>query len=80
MASTIVYILDPEPINECIDSIMMFVFVSVYSIARGGIRWEYPWCIIEVKSKHFLTVFKKTKSDGKRESLRNTSFRPNRFY
>ncbi|KAF0766124.1 Uncharacterized protein FWK35_00014013 [Aphis craccivora] len=27
----------------------------------GGFRCksEYPWCIIEVKSKHFPTVFKK---------------------
>ncbi|KAF0745807.1 Uncharacterized protein FWK35_00038224 [Aphis craccivora] len=29
---------------------------------------EYPWCIIEVKSKHFPTVLKKNqekKNDGK---------------
>ncbi|KAF0768963.1 Uncharacterized protein FWK35_00001031, partial [Aphis craccivora] len=27
----------------------------------GGFRWksEYPWCIIEVKSKHLTTFFKK---------------------
>ncbi|KAF0763962.1 Uncharacterized protein FWK35_00027031 [Aphis craccivora] len=28
---------------------------------RGGFRCknEYPWCIIEAKRKHFLTVIKK---------------------
>ncbi|KAF0711730.1 Uncharacterized protein FWK35_00038579, partial [Aphis craccivora] len=48
---------------------------------------EYPWCIIEIKikSKHFPTVFKKIdknkkKMTEKREILRNTSFRPNRFF
>ncbi|KAE9525152.1 hypothetical protein AGLY_014566 [Aphis glycines] len=53
----------------------------------GGFRWksEYPWCIIEVKSKHFPTVFKKIeknkkKMTEKREFLRKTSFRPNRFF
>ncbi|KAF0759561.1 Uncharacterized protein FWK35_00028622 [Aphis craccivora] len=47
------------------------IFVSVYSITCrnnasvsnfvGGFRWknEYPWCIIEVKSEHSPTVFKK---------------------
>ncbi|KAF0760269.1 Uncharacterized protein FWK35_00024868 [Aphis craccivora] len=40
---------------------------------------EYPWCIIEVKSKHLPTVFKKIekKNDRKQEFLRKTSFRPN---
>ncbi|KAF0771856.1 Uncharacterized protein FWK35_00006006, partial [Aphis craccivora] len=44
-----------------------FFFVSAYSITSrnnasisnfgSGFRWqsEYPWCIIEVKSKHFPT-------------------------
>ncbi|KAE9537903.1 hypothetical protein AGLY_005875 [Aphis glycines] len=52
-----------------------------------NLRWksEYPWCIIEVKSKHFPTVFKKfeknkKKMTEKREFLRKTSFRPNRFF
>jgi len=50
-------------------------------------RWqrELPWNIIEVKSKHFTTVFKiieknKKKVTEKREFLRKTSFRPNRFF
>jgi hypothetical protein len=71
--------------------------VSVYSITSrnnasisnfgGGFRWqsEYPWCIIEVKSKHFPTVFKKIEKNKKkvtekREILRKTSFRPNRIF
>ncbi|KAF0740337.1 Uncharacterized protein FWK35_00033600 [Aphis craccivora] len=34
----------------------------------GGFRWksEYPWCIIEVESKHFPTVFKKIKKNKKK--------------
>ncbi|KAF0768783.1 Uncharacterized protein FWK35_00008596 [Aphis craccivora] len=52
----------------------------------GGFRWKnkYPWCIIEVKSKHFPTVLKKklrkTKKDGKRKYLRKTSLPPNLFF
>ncbi|KAF0772342.1 Uncharacterized protein FWK35_00000504, partial [Aphis craccivora] len=40
---------------------------------------EYPWCIIQVKSKHFLIKNKK-KIKEKREFLHKTSFRPNRFF
>ncbi|KAF0772114.1 Uncharacterized protein FWK35_00000014, partial [Aphis craccivora] len=85
---------------ECIDFThhCVFFFVSVYSITSrnnnpianfgGGFRCksEYLWCIIEVKSKHFPTVFKKIekntkkKMTKKREFLRKTSFRPNRFF
>ncbi|KAF0739487.1 Uncharacterized protein FWK35_00039316 [Aphis craccivora] len=76
---------------------VIFIFVSVYSIFSrnnasisnfgGGFRWqsEYLWRIIEVKSKHFPTVFKKIEKNKKkvmekREFLRKTSFRPNRFF
>ncbi|KAF0768868.1 Uncharacterized protein FWK35_00021722 [Aphis craccivora] len=53
----------------------------------GGFRCksEYPWCIIQVNSKYFPTVFKKIeknkkkKMTEKREFLRKTSFRPNRL-
>ncbi|KAF0765926.1 Uncharacterized protein FWK35_00030403 [Aphis craccivora] len=50
---------------------VFFVFVSMFTITYqnnasfsnfdGGLRRqsEYPWYIIEVKSKKFLTVFKK---------------------
>ncbi|KAF0747391.1 Uncharacterized protein FWK35_00021890 [Aphis craccivora] len=55
--------------NVCV-FFFVFVCVSVYIISRnnapisnygGGFRCksEYPWRIIEVKSKHFPTVFKK---------------------
>ncbi|KAF0767621.1 Uncharacterized protein FWK35_00006090 [Aphis craccivora] len=74
-----------------------FFVVSVYTITsrnnapisnfKGGFRCksEYPWCIIEVKSKHFPTVLKKIeknkkKMTEKREFLHKTSFRPNRFF
>ncbi|KAF0766321.1 Uncharacterized protein FWK35_00011314 [Aphis craccivora] len=77
--------------SEQSDFTMMCVlfFVSVNSITSrnnvpisnfgGGFRCksEYPWCIIEVKSKHFPTVFKKMME--KREFLHKISFRPNRF-
>ncbi|KAF0762909.1 Uncharacterized protein FWK35_00018627, partial [Aphis craccivora] len=35
----------------------------------GGFRCksEYPWCIIEVKSKHFPTVFKKIEKTKKKK-------------
>ncbi|KAF0747744.1 Uncharacterized protein FWK35_00030032, partial [Aphis craccivora] len=53
----------------------------------GGFRCksEYPWYIIEVKSKHFPTVFKKIEKNKKkitekREFLPKTSFRPNQFF
>ncbi|KAF0762451.1 Uncharacterized protein FWK35_00008292 [Aphis craccivora] len=53
----------------------------------GDFRWqsEYPWCIIEVKRKHFPTVLKqikktKKKVTEKREFLRKTSFRSNRLF
>ncbi|KAF0772685.1 Uncharacterized protein FWK35_00003994 [Aphis craccivora] len=77
---------------------VFFFCVSVYSITSrnnapisnfgGGCQCksEYPWCIIEVKSKHFPTVFKKTKKNKKkkmmkkREFLHKTNFRPNRFF
>ncbi|KAF0748656.1 Uncharacterized protein FWK35_00036981 [Aphis craccivora] len=56
-----------------------FFFVSVYSITSrnndsisnfwGGFQWksEYPWCIIEVKSKYFPTVLKKIKKNKKKK-------------
>ncbi|KAF0772331.1 Uncharacterized protein FWK35_00000500 [Aphis craccivora] len=35
----------------------------------GGFRCksEYPWCIVEVKSKHFPTVFKKIEKNKKKK-------------
>ncbi|KAF0761596.1 Uncharacterized protein FWK35_00012508 [Aphis craccivora] len=57
---------------------MTCVFLSVYSITSrnnapisklgDGFRCksEYPWCIIEVKSKHFPTVIKKIEKNKKK--------------
>ncbi|KAF0771277.1 Uncharacterized protein FWK35_00014779 [Aphis craccivora] len=54
-------------------------FVSVYNITSrnntpisnfgGGFRCksEYPWCIIEVKSKHFPTALKKSRKTKKKK-------------
>ncbi|KAF0754197.1 Uncharacterized protein FWK35_00021805 [Aphis craccivora] len=88
-------ILHSERNDNCIDFTMMCFFH--YSITRrnnapisnfgDGLKCksEYPWCVVEVKSKHFPTVFKKIKKNKKkmtekREFLRETSFRPNRFF
>ncbi|KAE9531323.1 hypothetical protein AGLY_010529 [Aphis glycines] len=87
---------DSERSDECIDITMMCVFffvlflcVSVYSITSrnnipisnygGGFRCksEYPWCIIEFSKKSRKT---KKKMTEKRQFLRKTSFRPNRFF
>ncbi|KAF0721303.1 Uncharacterized protein FWK35_00034536 [Aphis craccivora] len=53
-------ILDSERSDECIDFTMMCViFLSNAPISNfgGGFRCksEYPWCILEIKSKHFPT-------------------------
>ncbi|KAF0754553.1 Uncharacterized protein FWK35_00022098, partial [Aphis craccivora] len=47
----------------------------------GSFQWksEYPWCIIEVKIFKKIEKNKK-KITEKREFLRKTSFRLNRFF
>ncbi|KAE9530614.1 hypothetical protein AGLY_011076 [Aphis glycines] len=55
------------------------------SISNLGVVSDGKVNILEVKSKHFPTVFKKIeknkkKMTEKREFLRKTSFRPNRFF
>ncbi|KAF0764161.1 Uncharacterized protein FWK35_00020499 [Aphis craccivora] len=69
----------------CTAYIVEIILQSISNF-EGGFRCknEYPWCIIEVKSKHFPTVFKKigktkNKMTEKREFLRKTSFRLNQF-
>ncbi|KAF0770712.1 Uncharacterized protein FWK35_00004737, partial [Aphis craccivora] len=76
-------VLDSKRSDECIDFKMMCVFfcVSVYSKTSrnntqisnsgGGFRCksEYPWCIIEVKNKHFRTVFKKLEKNKKKKKM-----------
>ncbi|KAF0763151.1 Uncharacterized protein FWK35_00034755, partial [Aphis craccivora] len=73
----------------CVFFFFVFVFVSVYSITSrnnapisnygGGFRCksEYPWYIIGFSKKSRKT---KKKMTEKREFLRKTSFRPNRFF
>ncbi|KAF0748492.1 Uncharacterized protein FWK35_00020735, partial [Aphis craccivora] len=77
---------DSERSDECIDFTMIRNNAPTSNFG-GGFRCksEYPWCIIEVKSKHSSTVFKKIeknkkKMTEKREFLRKPSFRPNRFF
>ncbi|KAF0715503.1 Uncharacterized protein FWK35_00037995 [Aphis craccivora] len=62
----------------CVFLLYFFVFVDIITSRKNasisnfgsGFRWqsEYPWCIMQVKSKHFPTVFKKIekkKCDGR---------------
>ncbi|KAF0772934.1 Uncharacterized protein FWK35_00004258, partial [Aphis craccivora] len=68
-------VLDSERSNECIDFTMIITSRNNASISNFG----------EVKSKLFPTVFKKIdknkkKVSEKREFLRKTSFRRNRFF
>ncbi|KAF0773316.1 Uncharacterized protein FWK35_00005287 [Aphis craccivora] len=78
---------DSERSDECIDFTIIITFRNNALISNfgGGFRWQskYPWCIIEIESKHFPTVFKKIEKikqvTEKREFLRKTSFRLNRF-
>ncbi|KAF0691134.1 Uncharacterized protein FWK35_00033503 [Aphis craccivora] len=78
-----------ERSEECIDFTMIITSRNNAPISNyeGGFRCksEYPWCIIEVKSEHLPTVFKKIekhkkKITEKQQFLRKTSFRPNRFF
>ncbi|KAF0697939.1 Uncharacterized protein FWK35_00035965 [Aphis craccivora] len=48
----------------------------------GGFRCksEYPWCVIEIKIYKKIEKNKKKKMTEKRQFLRKTSFRPNRFF
>ncbi|KAF0755766.1 Uncharacterized protein FWK35_00009770 [Aphis craccivora] len=74
-------------------NVFFLCIVTIYSITSrynasisnygDGFRGKskYPWYIIEVKSKHFPTIYKQIeKKTKKREFLRKTSFRPNRFF
>ncbi|KAF0696062.1 Uncharacterized protein FWK35_00034525, partial [Aphis craccivora] len=57
------HILDSERSDECIDFTMIITSRNIAPISNFGVGFrcksEYPWCIIEIKSKHFPTVFKK---------------------
>ncbi|KAF0766316.1 Uncharacterized protein FWK35_00005333 [Aphis craccivora] len=78
------FFLDSERSDECIDFTMIITRRNNAPISNsgGGFRCnsEYPWCIIEVKNKHFSTVFKKIeknkkKMTEKRELLCKTIFK-----
>ncbi|KAF0771230.1 Uncharacterized protein FWK35_00001959 [Aphis craccivora] len=63
--------LDCERSDECIDFTMMFITsrnnAPISNFGCGfRCKSEYPWCIIEFKSKHFLTVFKKIEKNKKK--------------
>ncbi|KAF0745982.1 Uncharacterized protein FWK35_00026883, partial [Aphis craccivora] len=47
----------------------------------AGFRWqsEYSWCIIQVKSKHFKTVFKKIEKKTKKSDGKTGIFTQNQF-
>ncbi|KAF0756299.1 Uncharacterized protein FWK35_00031058 [Aphis craccivora] len=61
--------LNSERSDECIDFTMIITSRNNAQISNfaGGFRWksEYPCCIIEVKSKHFPTVFKEIEKEKK---------------
>ncbi|KAF0764193.1 Uncharacterized protein FWK35_00007123 [Aphis craccivora] len=63
--------VNSERSDECIDFIMIITSRNNAPISNFGcgFRWksEYPWCIIEVKSKHFPTVFKKIEKNKKKK-------------
>ncbi|KAF0751169.1 Uncharacterized protein FWK35_00023260 [Aphis craccivora] len=48
----------------------------------GGFRCKskYPWCIIEVKSKHFPTVFKKNRVKQKKNDEKTVIFMQNQLF
>ncbi|KAE9530856.1 hypothetical protein AGLY_011318 [Aphis glycines] len=64
------YEQNSERSDECIDFTIIITSRNNASISnfRGGFRWqsEYSWCIIEVKSKHFPTIFKKIEKNKKK--------------
>ncbi|KAF0771151.1 Uncharacterized protein FWK35_00003040 [Aphis craccivora] len=81
--------VDSERSDKCIDFTMIITSRNNAPISNFGAGFrcksEYLWCIIEVKSKHFPTVFKKIEKNKKKrtekwEFLRKTSFRPNLFF
>ncbi|KAE9533242.1 hypothetical protein AGLY_009283, partial [Aphis glycines] len=75
--------VDSERSDECIDFTMIITSRNNASISNfgGGFRWksEYPWCIIEVKSKHFPTVFKKIENNKKKNDGKTAIFTQNQF-
>ncbi|KAF0763434.1 Uncharacterized protein FWK35_00023691 [Aphis craccivora] len=62
---------DSKRSDECFDFTMIITSRNIAPISNfgGGFRYksEYPWYIIEVKSKHFPTVFKKIEKNKKKK-------------
>ncbi|KAE9532144.1 hypothetical protein AGLY_010346 [Aphis glycines] len=78
-----ILILDSERSDECIDFTMIITSQNNASISNfgGGFRWksEYPWCIIQVKSNYFSTVFKKNREKQKKNDGKTGIFTQNQF-
>ncbi|KAE9543392.1 hypothetical protein AGLY_002192, partial [Aphis glycines] len=66
-----------ERIDECIDFTMIITSRNNASISNfgGGFRGksDYPWCNIEVKNKHFPSIFKKIEKN-KKQMTENGNF------
>ncbi|KAE9543778.1 hypothetical protein AGLY_002008, partial [Aphis glycines] len=76
--------LDSERSDECIDFTMIITSRNNAPISNYGsgfrCKSEYPWCIIEVKSKYFPTVFKKNEKNKKKKNNGKTGiFTQNQF-
>ncbi|KAF0762272.1 Uncharacterized protein FWK35_00002811 [Aphis craccivora] len=69
-----------ERSEECIDFTMIITSRNNAPISNYGdgfrCKSEYPWCIISFQKNRE----KQKKMTEKREFLRKTSFRPNRFF
>ncbi|KAF0752672.1 Uncharacterized protein FWK35_00022266, partial [Aphis craccivora] len=80
-ACIMILFLDSERSDECIDFTMMCFFFFCLSPRFGAVKL----ILWGVKSKKFPIVFKSVRKNPKkvtekREFLRKTSFRPNRFF
>ncbi|KAF0749547.1 Uncharacterized protein FWK35_00019318, partial [Aphis craccivora] len=60
------HILDSERSDECIDFTMMVV---------SDVKSKYPWCIIQVKSKHFQTAFQKIEKNKKKMTEKRDEYK-----
>ncbi|KAF0765115.1 Uncharacterized protein FWK35_00029502 [Aphis craccivora] len=74
---------DSKRSDECIDFTMTITSRNNAPISNigGGLRCksEYPWCIIEVKNKHFPTVFEKIGKNKKKKYGKTGIFTHNQF-
>ncbi|KAF0773763.1 Uncharacterized protein FWK35_00000053 [Aphis craccivora] len=72
-----------ERSDECIDFTIIITSQNNAPISNlgGGFRCqsEYPWCIIEVKSKHLLTSFQNNREKRKKNDGKTGIFTQNQF-